>query len=265
MKRPANDITAVSCLACGENGHSSPTHRLCPHNPRHLSIKTRSEINKQRYIKHKTAMDSQEKKLLIKKTRSEINKQAYIKRKAVDMQEKLPIKARIEINKQKYRQKTIINKQNQENLLQADGPIAAFSMNETIEYQSLGRNDTECRYCSSKLWIEERLADSSVKNPKFTLCCGTDGRVQLPSKCMPPIDLRRIFGDTCILSLLPNGGPSPLFMTLTLLRVSIPVAPKNECKDILLADVLSKEELDETDESHFQSIQSKSHATSKDR
>ncbi|KAF8920977.1 hypothetical protein BGZ58_004167 [Dissophora ornata] len=35
---------------------------------------------------------------------------------------------------------------------------------------------------------------------------------------------------------------------LTLWRVSIPVAPKNERKEISLVDVTSKEELDETDD-----------------
>ena len=54
---------------------------------------------------------------------------------------------------------------------------------------SLGNMDQQCRYCGSKMWLAERLTQSSNKKPNFDLCC-KNGKVRLPPWKPPPQVLR---------------------------------------------------------------------------
>ncbi|CAG8740147.1 18684_t:CDS:1, partial [Acaulospora morrowiae] len=56
----------------------------------------------------------------------------------------------------------------------------------------LGRMDIECSYCGALHWLDERLTNSSRKNPKFGSCC-LNGKVVLPLLRDPPPFLRMLF------------------------------------------------------------------------
>ncbi len=43
-----------------------------------------------------------------------------------------------------------------------------------------GEMDTICGFCSAKMWIKERSANSTNNNPQFSLCC-ENGKVLLPN------------------------------------------------------------------------------------
>lgn len=41
------------------------------------------------------------------------------------------------------------------------------------------RMDRQCTECNAKLWIQERKSGSSIRSPKFQICCSND-KVELP-------------------------------------------------------------------------------------
>jgi hypothetical protein len=51
-----------------------------------------------------------------------------------------------------------------------------------------GEMDTVCGFCNTKMWINERLANSNNNNPQFSLCC-ENGKVLLPSLPATPQEL----------------------------------------------------------------------------
>jgi hypothetical protein len=51
-----------------------------------------------------------------------------------------------------------------------------------------GEMDTICGFCSAKMWIKERSANSTNNNPQFSLCC-EKGKVLLPNLPATPQEL----------------------------------------------------------------------------
>jgi hypothetical protein len=51
-----------------------------------------------------------------------------------------------------------------------------------------GEMDTICGFCSAKMWIKERSANSTNNNPQFSLCC-ENGKVLLPNLPATPQEL----------------------------------------------------------------------------
>ena len=49
----------------------------------------------------------------------------------------------------------------------------------------------KCRECGALMWIGERLSTSSIKTPKFGLCC-LSGMVKLQELPVPPSPLREL-------------------------------------------------------------------------
>jgi hypothetical protein len=45
----------------------------------------------------------------------------------------------------------------------------------SVERHDLGRTEVECPFCQAKMWLEDRLTDSSKINPKFGLCFNKGG------------------------------------------------------------------------------------------
>lgn len=52
--------------------------------------------------------------------------------------------------------------------------------------------DVPCSFCGALHWIDEKLTESSFKNPKFGKCCHK-GKVNLPALRTPPDSLRELF------------------------------------------------------------------------
>ncbi|XP_026420322.1 uncharacterized protein LOC113316331 [Papaver somniferum] len=78
-----------------------------------------------------------------------------------------------------------------ENVLKAVGNIPAVNFNETGR-NYLGKMDVPCSFCGALHWIDEKLTESSFKNPKFGKCCHK-GKFNLPALCTPPDSLRELF------------------------------------------------------------------------
>ena len=56
---------------------------------------------------------------------------------------------------------------------------------------SIGRMNVECPHCHALHWIGEKLASSSVRTPKFGVCC-LQGQVVLPHPQPPPLTLQNL-------------------------------------------------------------------------
>ena len=61
-----------------------------------------------------------------------------------------------------------------------------------VKKHDLGRMEHKCQYCGAFHWLNERLLNSRVTEPKFSLCCYL-GKVQLPPPSDPPPELLRLF------------------------------------------------------------------------
>jgi hypothetical protein len=55
-----------------------------------------------------------------------------------------------------------------------------------------GEMDTICGFCSAKMWIKERSANSTNNNPQFSLCC-EKGKVLLPNLPATPQELEVLY------------------------------------------------------------------------
>ncbi|KAK3821918.1 MAG: hypothetical protein J3Q66DRAFT_262797, partial [Benniella sp.] len=76
---------------------------------------------------------------------------------------------------------------------------AAFVEIEQVTRHSMGRMDRTCPYCKAKLWVERLNRHRSANNPKFSFCCGTNGKIVLPELPLPPQELRDLYkGDTTL-------------------------------------------------------------------
>ncbi|KAF8164533.1 hypothetical protein BJ912DRAFT_256272 [Pholiota molesta] len=62
---------------------------------------------------------------------------------------------------------------------------------EPIELHDLGRMDILCPECGALHWKDEILSKSSLRNPKFGICC-MEGKVFLPALLPPPEPLRTL-------------------------------------------------------------------------
>ncbi|XP_026417352.1 uncharacterized protein LOC113312830 [Papaver somniferum] len=78
-----------------------------------------------------------------------------------------------------------------ENVLKAVGNILVVNFNETGR-NYLGKMDVPCSFCGALHSIDEKLTESSFKNPKFGKCCHK-GKVNLPALRTPPDSLRELF------------------------------------------------------------------------
>ena len=67
--------------------------------------------------------------------------------------------------------------------------IAKMSAHVTPAPHSLGDMNVACPHCSAWMWINERISQSSLRNPKFQLCCD-QGRYTLPSLKPTPTEIR---------------------------------------------------------------------------
>src|SRR5688572_11069162 len=45
-----------------------------------------------------------------------------------------------------------------------------------------------CSECGARHWVEEKTSGSSIKKPKFSMCCAK-GKVDLPAPAQPPVEL----------------------------------------------------------------------------
>ena len=61
-----------------------------------------------------------------------------------------------------------------------------------VQAHHLGWMDVECRNCHALHWGTERLAGSSLTNPKFGSCCLT-GKVTLPALQEPPVEITSLY------------------------------------------------------------------------
>jgi hypothetical protein len=66
--------------------------------------------------------------------------------------------------------------------------IARQPFDNTQPIHSLGKLEVKCDYCGALHWIDERLAKSSKRSPKFGMCCFS-GKIKLPKLQNPPPEL----------------------------------------------------------------------------
>jgi hypothetical protein len=57
--------------------------------------------------------------------------------------------------------------------------VVTDKLSEKFGRHSIDPRNTICSQCDSLMWIKERTSGSSIKNPKFSLCC-SNGKVKLP-------------------------------------------------------------------------------------
>lgn len=70
--------------------------------------------------------------------------------------------------------------------------LARQPYQEPAERHDLGPMDALCPHCEALHWLDERLSSSSVRNPKFGMCCD-NGKVRLPFLELPPPPLLDLF------------------------------------------------------------------------
>src|ERR1700761_6410170 len=75
-------------------------------------------------------------------------------------------------------------------------PLARQPYVEPTGRHLLDRMDVSCSHCHAKHWIEERVSTSSLRNPKFGMCCN-HGKVIIDTLEDAPQELRTLFeGDS---------------------------------------------------------------------
>jgi len=95
------------------------------------------------------------------------------------------------VRKRKYRHQTA--KRNLEAGL-IDISVAE-STDTIVSIHDCGTMRVECQHCRAKFFASERLSHSSMRNPKFGLCCG-DGKIKLWTVPEPPEPLATLLTDT---------------------------------------------------------------------
>jgi hypothetical protein len=65
---------------------------------------------------------------------------------------------------------------------------------EPIQLHSLGSMDIQCSHCHALHFISEKLSNSSVRNPRFGMCC-LQGQIKLPEIQSWPRILQDLFDD----------------------------------------------------------------------
>ena len=70
--------------------------------------------------------------------------------------------------------------------------IVDFSDVATSPRHFLGNMDVKCSNCGALHWIDERLSNSSIRNPRFGTCC-LQGKVKLPSLKTPPQGIKALY------------------------------------------------------------------------
>lgn len=73
-------------------------------------------------------------------------------------------------------------------------PIARYPFDPNWPIHDLGDFDTECPSCKALHWMDERLASSSLRNPKFGTCCYS-GKISLPWLHPVPPELYNLLSD----------------------------------------------------------------------
>ncbi len=71
-------------------------------------------------------------------------------------------------------------------------PIARTPFTPNWPVHDMGPMNLVCPSCHALHWKDERLAKSSLQNPKFGKCC-LSGKVHLPSLDPPPPELQNLF------------------------------------------------------------------------
>ena len=71
---------------------------------------------------------------------------------------------------------------------------AAEYVEDNVATHSIGTMDAVCRFCGALHWLGERTS-GAVAAPRFTMCCGTNGRIALPALQPLPRTLQRLFSD----------------------------------------------------------------------
>ncbi|KAG2192401.1 hypothetical protein INT47_012468 [Mucor saturninus] len=155
------------CASCNLPGHSRRSNLLCPLNPRNTSL----------YIPQKRTNDdtlSPEEEHLTESRRSSV---AAVRVGQDQSEEETSAAANSVVA-------AIINTENVENrsimeVYSVRGIARSSAITEpSVDYQ--GRMDVECAFCGSIMWINERIARSSLTRPRFNMCCAK-GKILLPS------------------------------------------------------------------------------------
>ena len=87
------------------------------------------------------------------------------------------------------------------------GPNICYTPGISYRRHVLPRMDRTCSHCDAQMWVDERLANSSVTTPMFGMCC-THGKINLPIPRPPPAELLAILTDHN-----PSNETSALFHT----------------------------------------------------
>jgi hypothetical protein len=74
--------------------------------------------------------------------------------------------------------------------------MARGRSNIPTERHYLGRMEVQCEYCHAFLWLEEKLCRSSVRNPKFILCCNQGDYTVEPLRPTLPLIRDLLTGNT---------------------------------------------------------------------
>ncbi|SAM02962.1 hypothetical protein [Absidia glauca] len=110
------------------------------------------------------------------------------------------------------------------------GPDVCHDEGASFHRHLLPGMEKECTGCGAKMWLNEKLSSSSLRYPKFGLCCGS-GKVSLPLPTPPPEPMLSLLichnssnQTSQILICLHRQPPFPI------LPKSVPILPKSPTK-----------------------------------
>ena len=61
-------------------------------------------------------------------------------------------------------------------------------------YQDFGDPTYPCSYCGALMWFDEKVKNTPVNKPEFSICCSR-GKIQLPKLQQPPPLLRDLLSN----------------------------------------------------------------------
>jgi hypothetical protein len=134
--QPSQAPTVPTCRHCHLEGHQRTSSRHCLANPR--NIQNQSDV---RRLDNEIATDLTSPTLAIQNETSQ----------PANPESERNVRRRIE-------RATFYN-------------VARGLQNIPAERHDAGKMDIECPYCHAKMWLEERISNTSKINPKFGMCC----------------------------------------------------------------------------------------------
>ncbi|KAG2204923.1 hypothetical protein INT45_006334 [Circinella minor] len=175
------------CNSCGLPSHQRISHRDCLNNPNRLAIGNHNETEEREFnfVQTSTAISAP-----VCSSCGQEGHQRVTHQDCLNNPNRLAIRER---NESDARDLELVH-ESSENAVPAHN-VARVSSNTIPQRHFLGSMDIECTDCHAQLWVQERVYSSSLRRPRFNLCC-QQGSVQLPELSPAPTEIIQRLHDT---------------------------------------------------------------------